>query len=163
MTKEETWKSLPQHRQTEIDTLLSDTVNSLKLNPKFEFGKIYPIEITKAFDSEHPKQWLYLKMVFSVIRRKGIIAEMGEQEYDMVHRMFEEIEIYDETDYYPDWVDHISRISESVKNNENQMFYENKLYGDSPDKNSTTVGEETKNEAIDGLIDMMDKLEGKKD
>ncbi len=135
---EDNWKSILEHRRKELEQLIGETTVKTKEHSLFDYGKVYPIELTKAFDSEEPKQWVYIKLVLSIQLNKAVFdVSIGEQEYDLIYRVFEAVEVYNEPDDL--WIDHVSRIAkEGEANGDNQIYFENTIFGNGSNSGETS-------------------------
>lgn len=136
---------LSDERKGEMRKLITETINKFKDSGKLEYGRMYPFEVTKAFDQEEPIQFVYMKCVFKVdeIPFEDIMNKFGSNEITKkldnapitaVKMILEDIEVFKEDKMF-DWVDHVSRINkQNIENKDSQLFYENNIFKDDDDK-----------------------------
>jgi len=137
---------LSDERKGEMRKLISETINKFKDSGKLEYGRMYPFEVTKAFDQDEPKQWVYMKCIFKVdeIPFDEIISKFGRNEMTekldnapitTVKMILEDIDVFKEDSMF-DWVDHVDRINkQNISNKDSQLFYENNIFKNDDNKN----------------------------
>jgi hypothetical protein len=137
------WDMLSVERQKELYALIGKTLKDFKkASDKFEYGKMFPLELTKGFDQEEPQQFVYVKFIFRINEIPS------SPEASAAQLLFEDIEVF-KKDSINHWIDHVDRINK--QNSDTQLFYENNIF---EEKNVERNQAQISNAIEDGKIEM---------
>jgi hypothetical protein len=137
---------LSEERKGEMRKLITETINKFKESGKLEYGRMYPFEVTKAFDQKEPKQFVYMKCIFKVdeIPFEDIMNKFGSNDITRkldnapittVKMILEDIDVFKEDSVFH-WVDHVDRINkQNIEKKDSQLFYENNIFKNDDNKN----------------------------
>jgi len=135
---------LSGERKSELSKFIVETITNFRNSGKLQYETIYPLEITKAFDQEEPKQFIYVRCAFKVYEKpvEDVINLFGVNDFTKaistptipsIRMILEDVEVFNEDNIF-EWLDHVNRINkQNSENKDNQLFYENNIFKDDSD------------------------------
>ena len=136
------WSLLSQERQEIVSNLLMGVFDKFKKIGQVEPNKIYPIELTKGFDTEAPNQYVYIKGAFRIggleaLQPTMIVKDLTTSQTvnaepvkdNSVQFIADIIEVFNNPMDMGDandsiqWIDHVQRIDKT----KNKLYYNDNI------------------------------------
>ncbi len=153
------WMELSTTRQQDMQVLLAETVDKFQKKGELEFGKIYPIEFTKGFDHEEPKQYVYMICNVSMIENpefKNLPEHLMQKIQENKPKMGLQLNIDTIEIYTPDTIDAWLEHNDRIKSEKNQtVFHENTLTDDQGGKHQSAIHPVKENKELEQRFGMI--------